>query len=133
MPYSGSHLVQLVTRGFHRPFGTDLEGIFPKAGDNKDVDVKDFLTGHLTIRQKEINTLALHTGITYRLRQTHYDLEEMHTGFLIHLSQVSAMLLGNNHELAAIDRPDIHEGDDNIILIDDAGGSTAGESNRNES
>ena len=90
------------------------------------MNMEDLLTCNLAVCQEEIDTLTFYTGISDGLCKAHRHRKKMLAGLLIHIGQVSAVLPGNNYKLTVIDRLDIHESDDKVILIYDASGSSIG-------
>ncbi len=88
--------------------------------------VKDLLKGGFAVGQEEVDALATKPGGTERSGEPHGDGEHLSPSGLIEIGQVRSVPLGDHQQMTGCDRPDIHEGKQIRIVIDDARRGPAG-------
>src|SRR5579875_2928252 len=89
--------------------------------------VEHLLSSNRAIGKKQVDSLATEPGAAQRSVKPHRDLEEVHSGSLIHIANRRQMLLGHDQEMTWRHRIDVHERDHSRIVMYDAGREVTGE------
>lgn len=87
------------------------------------MQVEDLLSGRLAVRQEEINAVAGYSGMAYRPAHAGGRGEEVPAGSFVRIGQTGEVLAGNDHHLTRVERRDIHEGEGDIVTVDETGRS----------
>src|SRR5215210_339797 len=82
--------------------------------------VKDLLERGFPVSQEQVDPLAAESRGAERLDESHGDYEHPRPGCLIQIGQVRSVSLRDDQEVARRNRPDIHEGKQIRVVIDDA-------------
>lgn len=103
------------------------EPVVGEARDHVQVRMEHFLPRHFAVCEEEIDALALHATAAQRRGHSLSDFEHSPAGDCIKFRQVRRVLNRNDEQVPRVDRPDVHEGADQFVAVDDAGRSTAGD------
>lgn len=111
--------------GWVFPITSDFHGVVFKPGDDKEMNMKDFLVGSFAVGQEQVYPVAIDSGIADSPAYAHRGFEKLHTRGLIHIRHVGEMLFSDNDNLSAVQGGDVHESQCCIIIIYNTGGCFA--------
>jgi hypothetical protein len=103
--------IQVFSRGVWAVAGweAEREAVAPVAWEDVQVRVKDFLTGSLAVRQKEVDAFTFQsTGAECR-GETSGDPKHLRAFFFFQITYISRMPIWDHQHVAGVNRVQIHE------------------------
>jgi len=117
------YLVEFLSGWFYGPIRHDPEGIAGVAREDVQVNVRDLLKSRFSIGQKEIDPFTPHAALADCSREALGNGPQAPPGLLIQLSQAGRVSFGDDHHVPRGDRPNRHDSQQGLILIEYAGGA----------
>ena len=88
------------------------------------MNMKHLLASGLTVRQEKIDAFGSQSRPSDGGGEALRHPEHRSAGAFVEIRQMRRVLDWDNQEMTCIDRPDVHEGDADIVTLDDAARGT---------
>jgi hypothetical protein len=120
----GGNGIEVAAQG-HECGEVAVQAVAEDARDHVQVGVEDALTRLGAVVQKQIDGIALQGAAPYRRADALPGIEHRGAVFRVEIREIGSVTTRDNERVARVDRHHVEEGDDTIVLEDDAPGFTA--------